>query len=113
MRCLRGRNRLFSIASMISLLPTCLFDTGKEMAAWRRGMEAMDGPINFGERDRWWGLVVEGFQEPMYCMNYNYPYYQACLKTTASKIFLTRSVLAWMRKKTAPENVRPPRPVCK
>ena len=27
----------------------------------QRGMEAMDGPINFGERDKWWGLLVEGF----------------------------------------------------
>jgi hypothetical protein len=42
----------------------------------QQGMQAMDGPINFGERDRWWGLVVEGFQEPLYCMNYNPPYYQ-------------------------------------
>ncbi len=33
-------------------------------------MEAMDGPINFGERDRWWGLLVEGFYEPLYGMNY-------------------------------------------
>lgn len=41
-----------------------------------RGMEAMDGPINFGERDKWWGLLVEGFYEPLYCMNYNPPYYQ-------------------------------------
>ncbi len=41
-----------------------------------RGVEAMDGPINFGERDRWWGLLVEGFYEPLYCMNYNPPYYQ-------------------------------------
>ena len=41
-----------------------------------RGMEAMDGPINFGERDRWWGLVVEGFHPPLYCMNYNPPYYR-------------------------------------
>ncbi|HEY4651824.1 MAG TPA: hypothetical protein VIG72_10435, partial [Pontibacter sp.] len=23
-----------------------------------RGMEAMDGPINFGERDKWWGLLI-------------------------------------------------------
>ena len=31
-----------------------LFDNCK---AWliSKGMEAMDGPINFGERDRWWG----------------------------------------------------------
>ena len=42
-----------------------------------RDMEAMDGPINFGERDRWWGLLVSGFEEPLYCMNYNPPYYQS------------------------------------
>lgn len=40
-----------------------------------QGMEAMDGPINFGERDSWWGLQTEGFQPPMYKMNYNPPYY--------------------------------------
>lgn len=53
-----------------------LFDTAKEWLQ-SQGMEAMDGPINFGERDRWWGLVVEGFQQPLYGMNYNPPYYQA------------------------------------
>ena len=46
----------------------------------QQGMEAMDGPINFGERDRWWGLVVEGFQEPLYCMNFNHPYYAELLE---------------------------------
>ncbi len=40
-----------------------------------RGMEAMDGPINFGERDKWWGLVIDGYYSPLYCMNYNPPYY--------------------------------------
>lgn len=51
-----------------------LFDTAR---AWlmSKGMEAMDGPINFGERDRWWGLVNDGYKEPLYCMNYNPPYY--------------------------------------
>lgn len=39
------------------------------------GMQAMDGPINFGERDRWWGLLIDGFHPPLYCMNYNPPYY--------------------------------------
>ena len=43
----------------------------------QRGMEAMDGPINFGERDKWWGLLVEGFHEPLWSMNFNPPYYQA------------------------------------
>jgi len=53
-----------------------LFDRAKEWLQ-ARGMEAIDGPINFGERDRWWGLLVNGFDEPLYCMNYNPPYYQA------------------------------------
>ena len=47
-----------------------LFDTAKNWLQ-SKGMEAMDGPINFGERDRWWGLQVSGFQPPLYCMNYN------------------------------------------
>jgi len=53
----------------------CLFDTAKKWLA-ERGMEAMDGPINFGERDKWWGLLVSGFAPPLYTMNYNPPYYQ-------------------------------------
>lgn len=47
----------------------------------QQGMQAMDGPINFGERDRWWGLVVEGFQPPLYGMNYNPPYYKNLFET--------------------------------
>jgi hypothetical protein len=46
----------------------------------QKGMQAMDGPINFGERDRWWGLVVQGFQQPLYCMNYNPPFYKELLE---------------------------------
>lgn len=41
-----------------------------------RGMQAMDGPINFGDRDYFWGLLVEGFYPPIYNMNYNKPYYK-------------------------------------
>ncbi|MBL7771450.1 MAG: hypothetical protein JNM95_01160 [Chitinophagaceae bacterium] len=52
-----------------------LFDEAKQWLQ-ARGMEAMDGPINFGERDRWWGLLVHGFDEALYCMNYHPPYYQ-------------------------------------
>ncbi len=46
----------------------------------QRGMGAMDGPINFGERDKWWGLLVEGFHEPLYGMNFNPPYYKKLLE---------------------------------
>jgi hypothetical protein len=52
-----------------------LFDVAKHWLI-QRGMEAMDGPINFGERDKWWGLVTEGFHEPPYGMNFNPPYYK-------------------------------------
>jgi hypothetical protein len=52
-----------------------LFDVAKHWLL-QKGMYAMDGPINFGERDRWWGLLVEGFQPPVYCLNYNPRYYQ-------------------------------------
>jgi hypothetical protein len=52
-----------------------LFDAAKQWLQ-ARGMEAMDGPINFGDRDRWWGLLVEGFVEPNYGMLYHFPYYQ-------------------------------------
>jgi hypothetical protein len=52
-----------------------LFDTAREWLAGQ-GMEAMDGPVNFGERDSWWGLIVDGFTPPQYKMNYNRPYYQ-------------------------------------
>jgi hypothetical protein len=53
-----------------------LFDVAKEWLQLK-GMEAMDGPINFGDRDKWWGLMVEGFEkEPMYGMPYNPVYYE-------------------------------------
>lgn len=42
-----------------------------------KGMEAMDGPINFGNRDRWWGLLIDGFdKDPNYQCNYNFSYYK-------------------------------------
>ena len=52
-----------------------LFDVAKHWLL-QRGMQAMDGPINFGERDRWWGLLVKGFTPPIYCLNFNPPYYK-------------------------------------
>lgn len=52
-----------------------LFDTAK---AWlsARGMEAMDGPINFGENDNFWGLLIDGFVQQGYGMPYNMKYYR-------------------------------------
>ena len=57
-------------------LANALFDAAKEWLS-SNGMEAMDGPINFGDRDSWWGLLVKGFEfQPLYSNPYNPPYYQ-------------------------------------
>ena len=59
-----------------------------------RGMTAMDGPINFGERDKWWGLLTEGFSPPLYCMNYNPPYYKDLLETFGFRPFFYQACFA-------------------
>jgi hypothetical protein len=64
-----------------------LFDTCKQWLQ-ARGMEAMDGPINFGSRDRWWGLLIEGFdREPNYQCNYNFPYYKELFEAYGFKVY--------------------------
>ena len=63
-----------------------LFDTAKNWLV-QKGVQAMDGPINFGERDKWWGLVTKGFHPPLYCLNYNPPYYVTLFENYGFKIF--------------------------
>jgi len=70
-----------------------LFDLAHRWLA-DRGMEAMDGPINFGERDRWWGLLVDGFHPPLYCMNYNPPYYQRLFENYGFKVYFNQICFA-------------------
>ena len=66
-----------------------MFDYCKQWLQ-EHGMEAMDGPINFGERDSWWGLQIEGFQEPLYKMNYNLPYYQQLFENYGFKNYFNQ-----------------------
>lgn len=40
-----------------------------------KGVKIIDGPINFGERDKFWGLLVKGKYPPIYTENYNPEYY--------------------------------------
>lgn len=57
-------------------------------ARWhqKRGYPAMRGPINFGENDTYWGLLVENFDEPpIYGMFYHPPYYQRLLEQTGAE----------------------------
>ena len=53
-----------------------LFDTARKWLI-DRGMQAMDGPINFGENDNYWGLLVDGFTHPGFGMPYNKKYYRS------------------------------------
>ncbi|ULQ52614.1 hypothetical protein [Flavihumibacter fluvii] len=63
-----------------------LFDAAKNWLQERK-MEAMDGPINFGERDKWWGLLVEGFHPPPYGLNYHPPYYRKLFENYGFRVF--------------------------
>lgn len=52
-----------------------LLETAK---AWieAKGMDTIEGPINFGEKDKYWGLIIENFDyPPYYNQNYNPAYY--------------------------------------
>ena len=70
-----------------------LFDVSKHWLM-QKGMEAMDGPINFGERDRWWGLLVDGFDPPVYCMNYNPSYYKSLFEQYGFCVFFNQVCFA-------------------
>ncbi len=64
-----------------------LFDRCK---AWleERGMTRMDGPINFGEKDKFWGLIIENFElPPYYGQNYNPSYYVDLFEAYGFKIY--------------------------
>ncbi len=77
-----------------------LFDQAK---VWlqERGMEAMDGPINFGDRDKWWGLLIEGYdKEPNYNCNYNPPYYKDLFEAYGFQVYFNQ--LTYARKMRDP-----------
>jgi hypothetical protein len=59
---------------------TILIDTAREWLT-ERSMEAMDGPVNFGETDKYWGLLVDGFTHPSFDVPYNHPYYKELFET--------------------------------
>ncbi len=63
-----------------------LFNTAREWLR-ERGMEAMDGPINFGETDKYWGLLVDGFTHPSFEVPYNPPYYQGLFERYGFQVY--------------------------
>lgn len=71
-----------------------LFDQCKSWLK-ERGMEAMDGPVNFGSRDRWWGLLVDGFdRQPNYQCNYNFSYYQQFFESYGFQVYFKQLTFA-------------------
>lgn len=63
-----------------------LFDTAKQWLQ-ERGMEAMDGPINFGENDNHWGLLVDGYMQQGMGMPYHHKYYKDFFYNYGFKVY--------------------------
>lgn len=82
-----------------------LLDACKNWLA-EREMEAMDGPINMGERDKWWGLLVDGFYPPNYNMNYNYPYYQSLFENYGFQLYFQQYTYHRMVNDPLPEKAK-------
>ncbi len=79
-----------------------LFDACKNWLS-EKGMEAMDGPINFGDRQSWWGLQVEGFAPPTYSMNYNPVYYIELFERYGFRTYFNQFVFNYQLDKPLPE----------
>lgn len=65
--------------------------------AWlkERNIEVMDGPINFGERNEYWGLLIEKFDYPgSYQVNYNPPYYKELFENFGFKLYF-KQIIFW------------------
>ncbi len=63
-----------------------LFDAARDWLK-ERGMEAMDGPVNFGENYINWGLLVDGFMPQGFGMPYNPEYYQKLFDEYGFKVY--------------------------
>lgn len=66
-----------------------LFDIAKNWLI-DKGLEAMDGPINFGENFNHWGLLVNGFLPQSYGMQYHKPYYKSLFENYGFKVFFNQ-----------------------
>lgn len=72
-----------------------MFDASRMWLA-SRGMEAMDGPINFGNRDSWWGLLVGGQEfQPLYENPYNPAYYKELFENYGFQNYFNQHTYIW------------------
>ncbi len=82
-----------------------LFSASKDWLE-AHGMEAMDGPINFGETDKFWGLLVDGFTHPSYHIAYNLPYYQNLFEKYGFKTYYKQEGFHFNLKKPISERFK-------
>lgn len=69
---------------------TLLLDTARDWLK-EQGMEAMDGPINLGDRNMFWGLLIKNFSDPpIYGTNYNPPYYKDLLEGYGFQVYFNQ-----------------------
>ena len=97
----RGKNIVLGILSRrmqrlgLNTVADMMFDASRMWLA-SRGMEAMDGPINFGQRRDWWGLLVEGYEfQPLYKNPYNPPYYKELFENYGFKNYFNQHSFIW------------------
>jgi hypothetical protein len=78
-----------------------LFNTAVE---WHKtnGIQAVDGPINFGENDNNWGLLVEGFMQPGFGMPYHKKYYRSYFEEYGFRNYFEQ--YSYHREVRTPEN---------
>jgi len=67
-----------------------LFDAGQTWLQ-ARDMQAMDGPVNLGENDKFTGTLVQGFTQPGYGMFYNPPYYADLFKNYGWQVYFEQT----------------------
>jgi hypothetical protein len=73
-------------------LACSLFDTAKTWLI-SKNMAAMDGPVNFGENNKFWGLMIDNFDfPPYYGQNYNPPWYKTFFQSYGFKIYFNQLV---------------------
>lgn len=82
-----------------------LFAAAKAWLA-NEGMQAMDGPINFGENFVNWGLLVDGFVPQGYGMPYNFPYYRELFENYGFKTYFEQYSYHDNFSKAYPEQMR-------
>ncbi len=69
-----------------------LFDACKTWLQ-ERDMEAMDGPVNFGENNKYWGLITENFnKQPYYGQNYNPEYYVRLFENYGFQVYFRQLI---------------------